>query len=68
LGLKDFEIQFMGGNSVTIVYPRKLEKLTDVIESELLLETSLYRRQVDNLKCYLNDYIEEIESALKELP
>jgi hypothetical protein len=64
---KYFEIEFLNGYSIQIPYPDNLEKLPDAIESELLLEISLTRRQIDNIKFYVKDYIEEIERVLKKI-
>ena len=45
---KYFEIEFLNGYSIPIPYPDNSEKLPDAIKSELLLEISLTRRQIDN--------------------
>ncbi|HET6589819.1 MAG TPA: hypothetical protein VFG45_06625 [Candidatus Nitrosocosmicus sp.] len=62
------EIDFVGGElSVRILYPRKLEEdLSDAIEKVLLLETELSPKQIDNIRFYINDYVEEIDSFIKE--
>jgi hypothetical protein len=64
---KYFEIEFLNGYSIQIPYPDNLEKLPDAIKSELLLEISLTRRQIDNINFYVKDYIEEIERILKKI-
>lgn len=53
-----FEIEFLNGYSIQIPYPDNLERLPDAIESELLLETLLSRKHIDNIKFYVKDYIE----------
>ena len=69
IGTKAYiEIEFVNGHSVIVPYPDNLEKLHDAIESELLLlETPLSQRQIDNIKFYVKDYIEEIERILKKI-
>ena len=68
IGTKDYlDIDFIGGDCITVFYPNKFENLPEVAESELLLETQLSRRQINNIKCHVKDYIEEIESTLTDL-
>lgn len=68
IGTKDYlDIDFIGGDRVTILYPNEFKSLPDVIESELLLQTKLSVRDVDNIKYFVKDYIEEIKEEIKEL-
>ncbi len=69
IGTKEYlDIEFIGGElSVRVLYPRNLEELHEAIKKELLAETQLSLKQIDNIRLYVNDYIDEIESILKEL-
>ena len=69
IGTKEYiEIEFVGGElSVRIVYPRKIEELNEVIKRELLAETQLSLKEIDNIRSYITDYIDEIETTLKAL-
>jgi hypothetical protein len=69
IGTKSYlDIDFIGDEiSVRVIYPRKLEEdLANAIEKALLLETELSRKQIDNIRFYINDYVEEIGSFIKE--
>jgi hypothetical protein len=67
IGTKEFlEIEFVRGElSVSVVYPRKLEDLHESIQKELLAETQLSLIEIDNIRFYVSDYIEEIERTLE---
>jgi hypothetical protein len=69
IGTKAYiEIEFINGHSVIVPYPDNLEKLHDAIESGLLLlETPSSQRQIDNIRFYVNEYIEEIEMTLERM-
>ena len=69
VGTKEYlEIEFIGGElSVTVVYPRKLEDLHESIKKELLAETQLSRVQIDNIRFYVDEYIEVIEKTLESM-
>ena len=69
VGTKEYlEIEFIGGElSVTVVYPRKLEDLHESIKKELLVETELSRVQIDNIRFYVDEYIEVIEKTLESM-
>lgn len=64
---KYMEIEFLNGLGIQISYPSKIRILPDVIESNLLLDTGLSRRQIGKVKQFVSDYIEQIDSTLKEL-
>lgn len=68
IGTKEYlEIEFIGGElSVIVVYPSKMEDLHEAIKKELLAETQLSHVQIDNIRFYVNDYIEQIETTLSE--
>ena len=61
------EIGFIGGYGVRVPYCKKLNELSEAIEKALLLETELSPKQIDNIRFYVNDYIEQIEKTLTEL-
>lgn len=62
------EIEFIGGEcGVRVPYPGNLEDLHESIKRELLAGTHLSRVQIDNIRFYTKDYIEEIDKAVKEL-
>jgi hypothetical protein len=61
------EIGFTGGYGVMVPYCKKLNDLLEAIEKALLLETELSPKQIDNIRFYVNDHIEEIENTLKEI-
>ena len=69
IGTKEYlDIEFIGGECcVTVFYPTKMEELSKSIEKELLAETQLMPKAIDNIRFYINDYVEEIESFLKQL-
>ena len=69
VGTKEYlEIEFIGGELiVTVVYPRKLEDLHESIKKELLVETELSRVQIDNIRFYVDEYIEVIEKTLESM-
>jgi hypothetical protein len=68
IGTKDYlEIGFIGGYGVRVPYCKKLNDLSEAIEKALLLETELSPKQIDNIRFYVNDHIEEIENTLKEI-
>ena len=66
VGTKEYlEIQFIGGeDGIRIVYPTNLEDLHKSIKQELIAETQLSLIEIDNIRFYISDYIEEIEEAL----
>lgn len=68
IGTKSYlDIDFIGGElSVRILYPRKLHEIDNAIEKALLLETELFPRQIDNIRFYVKDYVEEIESFIRK--
>jgi|SRR6188472_2972024 hypothetical protein len=67
-GTKDYlDIEFIGGESFRILYPSNFESFPDVIESELLLQTQLSMRSIDNIKYFVRDYLDDIKNFLKEL-
>jgi hypothetical protein len=61
------EIGFIGGYDVMVAYCKKLNDLSEAIEKALFLETELSLKQIDNIRFYVNDHIEEIENTLKEI-
>ena len=67
IGTKEYlEIEFVGGElSVRVVYPRKIEDLKEAIKRELLAETQLSLKKIDNIRFYINDHIEEIERTIE---
>jgi hypothetical protein len=69
IGTEEYlEIEFIGGEcGVRVVYPRNLEDLHEYIKKELIDETQLSLIEIDNIRFYIKDYIEEIENTLKEL-
>ena len=69
LGTKEYlEVEFIGGEcGVRVTYPRNLEDLHKSIKKELIDETQLSLIDIDNIRFYVNDYIEEIENTLKEI-
>ena len=69
IGTKEYiEFEFIGGElSVRVVYPRKIEELTEAIKRELLAETQLSLKEIDNIRFYINDYIEEIDRTRNKI-
>jgi hypothetical protein len=69
IGTKDYlEIEFVGGElSVRVVYPSKLEEVVEVVKRKLLDETQLSLKEIDNIRFYIDDYIEKIKDARKSL-
>ena len=67
IGTKGYvEIEFIGGDpGIRVVYPRNLEDLHESIKKELIDETQLSLAEIDNIRFYVNDYIEEIEKEIK---
>lgn len=69
IGTKDFlEIEFIGGDcGIRVPYPRNIEDLHESIKKELLAETQLGLKEIDNIRFYINDHSEEIEDIMQEL-
>jgi hypothetical protein len=69
IGTKGYlEIEFIEGElSISVLYPRKMEVLHESIRKELLSETQLSRVQIDKIRCYVNDYLYEINEAIKQI-
>lgn len=69
IGTKHYlEIEFVGGeSSVRILYPNDLEELHEAIRKELLAETELGSKEIDDSRFYINGYMEEIEEARNSL-
>jgi hypothetical protein len=44
-----------------------MEDLHESIKKELLAETQLSRVQIDNIRFYVNDYLDEINEAIKQI-
>ncbi len=62
------EIEFIGGDyGIRVLYPYHLGELHESIKKELLAETQLSLIEIDNIRFYVNDYNDEIESILKQL-
>jgi hypothetical protein len=66
IGTKEYlDIEFIGGEcSIRVVYPRKLEDLHEAIKKELLAETQLPLVEIDNIRYYIDERVEEIKSFL----
>lgn len=68
VGTKEYlDIEFIGELSVRVLFPSKLEEFNEAIRRKLLDETQLSLKEIDNIRFYISDYIEEIEKILKEL-
>ncbi|ALI37234.1 hypothetical protein NMY3_03047 [Candidatus Nitrosocosmicus oleophilus] len=69
IGTKEYlEIEFIGGElSVRVLYPRNLGDLNKQVNTELLTETNLMPNEIDNIRYYIDEHIEEIENTLKEI-
>ena len=65
IGTKEYlEIEFIGGEcGIRVLYPRNLEDLRESIKKELLAETQIGLIEIDNIRFYINDHIDEIEEA-----
>lgn len=63
---RHLDVEFIGGDCITVFYPTKIENLPKVVESDLLLETQLSVNNIDNIKYYVKDILEEIEKAVAE--
>jgi hypothetical protein len=62
------EIEFIGGEcGIRVAYPRELEDLRESLKKELLAETQLGLIEIDNIRFYIVDHIDEIEEARKNL-
>jgi hypothetical protein len=68
VGTKEYlDIEFIGGElSVRVIYPSKLEALKEAIKRKLLDETQLSLKAIDNIRFYVDDYIEEVELFLRK--
>ncbi|TVP41284.1 hypothetical protein [Candidatus Nitrosocosmicus arcticus] len=67
IGTKDYiEIWLIGGDSITVFYPLKLENFHKAIESQLLLETELPVRNIDDIKYYLKVHVAEIKNTIEQ--
>jgi hypothetical protein len=69
IGTEEYlEIGFIGGEGgIRVVYRRNIEDLHESIKKELIDETQLSLIEINNIRFYIKDYIEEIENTLKEL-
>lgn len=69
IGTKEYiEIEFVGGElSVRVVIPRKIEELNEAIKRELLAETQLSLKEIDNIRFYVDDQIDEIERTIESI-
>jgi hypothetical protein len=69
IGTKEYlEIVFIGGEfSVRVAYPNKMEKLFDTVKKRLLEETEFNAREISSISYFIKEYVEEIESFLKEV-
>ena len=69
IGTKEYlEIEFIGGElSVRVVYHRNIEDLSEAIKRKLLDETQLSLIEIDNIRLYVNDHVEEIKEARRSL-
>ncbi len=68
VGTKEYLIGFIGGEGgIRVVYPRNIEDLHESIKKELIDETQLSLIEINNIRFYIKDYIEEIENTLNEL-
>jgi len=68
IGTKEYlEIEFIGSEyGIRVLYQRKLEYLHEQVKKELIAETQLSLKEIDNIRFYIHEYIEEIEIILKE--
>ena len=63
------EIEFIGGESgVRVVHPTNLEDLHKSMKKELIDETQLSLIEIDNIRFYVEDHVEEIEKVINEKP
>ena len=69
VGTKEYlEIEFIGGDyGIRVLYPSEIDDLHESIKKELLAETQLSRVQIDNIRLYVNDHIDELEEARRNL-
>lgn len=69
IGTKEYlEIVFIGGEcSVGLGYPHKLEDLVEVVKKKLLLDTELGVKDINSIGYFVNEYVDEIESFLKQV-
>jgi hypothetical protein len=69
IGTKEFlEIEFIGGEcSIIVPYPQKLEDLNEAIKRKLLDETQRSLIEIDNIRLYVNDHVEEIKEGRRSL-
>ena len=62
------EIGLRGDDSgITINYPDDLDFLPDVVEEEVRFQTSYYESNIQTLKDYISENLEQIKSALKQI-
>ncbi len=65
---EDLEIEFIGGDyNLRVIYPQKLDEISEIMKRKLLLETELGIKEIDYISLYRNDHIHEIQNILKEI-
>lgn len=67
IGTKEYlEIEFIGGDyGIRVVYPRNFEDLHESIKKQLIDETQLSLIEIDNIRFYIKDYIEDIKRVIE---
>lgn len=69
VGTKEsLEIEFVGGEfSVKVGYPGKIEELSEIIKRRLLEETEFMPKDINTISYFINEFVDDIESFLKQV-
>lgn len=61
------EIEFRGDYRLIIQYPENIDDLANAVESELRLRTELFESNIQTIKGYISENLEQMKGALKQI-